>query len=494
MARVRTSQSPPARPNDRQRRWEVAVIGGGITGLSAAWALSADDDTVVTLFEGSEHLGGKLAGTELVGVNLDVGAESMLAARPEATRLAGEVGLKPAIVHPESRSVCVFARGQLRPIPTGLVTGVPTNLRALAASGIISVPGLLRIPVDQVKRRTEVGSDISVGDYITARIGREVVERLADPLLAGVYAGNADHLSLRMANPSLFRQIQSDSSLLLAASRVHSGGAQNAGARRGPAFAGIRGGIARLAAKTASSLQTHGVTTHTGDPVLRLRRLRNRWVVATASIEREFDAVVMAAPADVAADLLRVSAPFTAMQLRSIEYSSQAVVTLAYPVAAMPPVKGTGFFIPPFKGYHVKGVTYTSNKWEWVASDARGTSPGGAFIVRASVGRFGDDAVLERDDAEIVRLVRAELTSIAGLPPVTIDHRVTRWPNSIPQYHVGHVDLVERAKRALADVPGLALAGAAYDGVGVASCIASGRRAAMDVIRHLDESSEQAHG
>ena len=151
-------------------------------------------------------------------------------------------------------------------------------------------------------------------------------------------------------------------------------------------------------------------------------------------------------------------------------------------------------FIPPFKGYHVKGVTFVSNKWEWVAREARGTSARGAFIVRASVGRYGDEAVLERDDDELVRLVRSELTAIAGLPPVTIDHRVTRWQHSIPQYHVGHVELVERAKRALADVPGLALAGAAYDGVGVASCIASGRRAAMDIIRHLDETSEQAYG
>ena len=449
---------------------------------------------MVTVLEGSEQLGGKLASTELVGVTLDVGAESMLAARPEATRLANEVGLRPSIVHPESRSVCVLARGQLRPIPAGLVTGVPTNLRALAASGIISLPGLLRIPMDQMIRRTEVGADISVGAYLTARIGREVVERLGDPLLAGVYAGNADHLSLRMANPSLFRQIHKDASLLQAAARVHSGGAHNAGARRGPAFAGIRGGIARLATKSATALQAQGVVIHTGDPVRRLRRIRDRWLVATAAGEREYDAVVMAAPADVAADLLRVSAPFTAMQLRSIEYASQAVITLAYPVGAMPPVTGTGFFIPPFKGYHVKGVTFVSNKWEWVAREARGTSARGAFIVRASVGRYGDEAVLERDDDELVRLVRSELTAIAGLPPVTIDHRVTRWQHSIPQYHVGHVELVERAKRALADVPGLALAGAAYDGVGVASCIASGRRAAMDIIRHLDETSEQAYG
>ena len=494
MARARASQSRSARPAQRDYKWEVAVIGGGITGLSAAWALSADADTVVTVLEADAQPGGKLASTDIVGVTVDTGAESMLAARPEATRLANEVGLRPAIVHPESRSVCVLARGQLREIPTGLVTGVPTNLRALAASGIISLPGLLRIPMDQVIRRTEVGADISVGAYLTARVGREVVERLADPLLAGVYAGNADHLSLRMANPSLFRQIQKDASLLQAASRVHSGGAQKAGARRGPAFAGIRGGIARLAAKTVSSLQAQGVVIHTGEPVLRLRRARNRWLVATPTSEREYDAVVMAAPANVAADLLRVSAPFTAMQLRAIEYSSQAVVTLAYPVGAMPPVTGTGFFIPPFKGYQVKGVTFSSNKWEWVARDARGSSKRGAFIVRASVGRYGDEAALELDDTELVNNVRAELTEIAGLPPITIDHRVTRWQNSIPQYHVGHVELVDRAKRALADVPGLALAGAAYDGVGVASCIASGRRAAMDILRHLDETSELANG
>jgi oxygen-dependent protoporphyrinogen oxidase len=227
--------------------------------------------------------------------------------------------------------------------------------------------------------------------------------------------------------------------------------------------------------------------------VERLRRVRRRWEVHTAAGAREFDAVVVAVPAAQAAALLRTSAPFSAMQIMAIDYASVAVVTLAYPSSEVGKLDGSGFLVPPVEGYSIKGVTYSTNKWEWLAREARSSSPRGMVLVRASLGRYGDAEVLERDDAELAALVRADLAAIVGLVPATRAERVTRWDGALPQYRVGHVELVQRARDALVDSPGVALAGAAYDGVGIASCIASGRQAARKVVRDLVENGVQAH-
>lgn len=473
---------------------EVAVIGGGIAGLAAALDLSALSGVAVTLFEAAEQLGGKLRAGEIAGVTVDVGAESVLAARPEALSMAGRVGLKPSVEFPAARHANVLSRGSLRPLPPGLVTGVPTDLRALAASRIMTLPGLLRIPWDQVRRGVDLDGDVSVGDLLRDRLGQEVVDRLAEPLLAGVYAGDPFQLSLQMANPSLFRQLTRDDSLLDAAQATRAGSGSLSGSRRGPVFAGFRGGIARLAQKTAEVIAAQGGLIRTGVDVQRLRRTGGRWQVMTAEQAYDFDAVVVAVPAPPAARMLRISAPFVAAQLLSMEYASVAVVSLAYRASEVESLDGSGFLVPPIEGHQVKGVTFTSAKWSWAARAARSAQPRGNVLVRASFGRHGDEAVLERDDEELVALALAELHDIAGLPAHTVDATVTRWDEALPQYRVGHAELVQRARTALTDVPGLALAGAAYDGVGVASCIASGQSAARAVRRHVEEMEAAAHG
>ncbi len=479
---------------EQTERYDVAVIGGGITGLAAALELLGNGDVDVTLMESDAHVGGKLRQAEVAGVTVDAGAESMLAVRPEALRLAGDVGLKPSIVHPASRTAYLLSGGHLRALPVGMVTGIPTDLRALAASRVMSLGGLLRIPVDQLMGKPDVGDDVSVGEFVTQRMGREVVDRLAEPLLAGVYAGNPDELSLRMVNPSLFRQVSRDRSLIKAARSVRSGSAIAAGARRGPVFAGLRNGVSRLATKTAETLVAGGAHVRTDTKVTGLRRSRRRWQVSTSDGVFEYDAVVLAVPAAAAAGLLRTSAPFAAAQLRSIEAASVAVVTLAYRSSQVPTLSGTGFLVPPVEGHHVKGVTYVTNKWEWAARAAKTANPRGLTIVRASYGRYGDESVLERDDAALASLARSELASIAGLPPVTVDESVTRWRHALPQYRVGHVDVVNRARDSLVDAPGVALAGASYDGVGVASCISSGRQAARKIARELEADVVENYG
>lgn len=473
---------------------EVAVVGGGIAGLSAALELSSLPGVTVTLFEADAHPGGKLRAGEIAGIGVDVGAESVLAARPEALTLAGQVGLKPSVEFPAARHANVLSQGRLRPLPPGLVTGVPTDLRALAASRIMSLPGLLRIPLDQVRPRVRLVGDVSVGHLLCERLGPEVVERLAEPLLAGVYAGDPYQLSLQMANPSLFRQLTRDESLLAAARATRAGSGTSSGSRRGPVFAGFRGGVSRLAAKTAEAFIAQGGVLRTATEVERLRRTEFGWQVLTGDHAYDFDAVVVAVPAQPAARMLRLSAPFVAAQLLAVDYASVAVVTLAYRAGDVPELDGSGFLVPPVEGFHVKGVTYSTAKWLWSARAARSARPNGVVLVRASLGRYGDDAVLECDDDELSAIATAELADIAGLPMSTVDTLVTRWSDALPQYRVGHADLVNRARSALYDSPGLALAGAAYDGVGVASCIASGQSAARAVRQYLEDMKVAAYG
>lgn len=480
-----------------QRKPEVVVIGAGITGLAAAWELADSDDVSVTVLESASEVGGKLRVSPVAGVPVDEGAESMLAIRPEAVRLASSVGLRPSIVHPATREAQLLSRGVLRALPAGLVSGVPTDLRALAASRVLSLPGLLRIPLDQIMGRTYIGEDVSVGSFLSERLGREVVDRIAEPLLAGVYAGNADELSLRMANPYLFRLLTRESSLLNAAKETRTGSAAIAGSRQGPVFAGISGGLGRLAAKLATALPGRGVRVRTDTAVTRMRRSHNGWEVFVGDERLTFDGVVLAAPAPTAASLLRTSAPFAAIQLQAIDYASVAIVTLAYRSAGLPPLSASGFLVPPIEGHFVKGVTYSTTKWDWLARAAKTKSRNGLTIVRVSMGRYGDADVLQRDDADLAELARLELTSLIGLPLDTVADRVTRWDKALPQYRVGHVDLVTRARDALQDVPTLALAGAAYDGVGIPSCIASAVSAARQVSRSVRERQEVqggAHG
>jgi protoporphyrinogen/coproporphyrinogen III oxidase len=473
---------------------EIAVIGGGIAGLTAAWDLSEAGDVAVTVFEASEALGGKLSSTAIADVTIDAGAESLIAARPEGISLAAQVGLRPSVVHPAVREAAVLSRGALRTLPPGLVSGVPTDLRALAASRIMSLHGLLRIPMDEVRGGIELQGDVSVGDLLSERLGPEVVDRLAEPLLAGVYAGDPYQLSLQMANPSLFRQLQRDKSLLKAARAVRAGSASSAGARRGPVFAGIRGGVFRLAAKTADAIVAHGGHIRTSTPVTMLRRTPEAWQVITDDRTYAFDGVIIAVPAYTAAPLLRTIAPFTAVQLMSIEYASVALVVLAYHSADTRDLKGTGFLVPPVEGYAVKGVTYTTQKWEWAARAAKTTTRRGLSILRASVGRYGDEQVLDLDDTELIAQVQSELADIIGTPAKSLHAEVIRWPAALPQYRVGHAEVVEKARAALQGAPGLALAGAAYDGVGVASCIASGHTAARQVFQYALEHRTEAHG
>ncbi|MFI6483033.1 protoporphyrinogen oxidase [Nonomuraea sp. NPDC050663] len=454
----------------------VVIVGGGISGLAAAWYLRQSGPVRVTVLEGSPRIGGKLWASEVAGVRLDAGAEAMLARRPEGKELAKLVGLGDELVSPGTTRAAVYSRGELRPLPKGQVMGVPSDLTELARSGIISPGGLLRVPMDQILPATLVRTDVSVAAYIRARMGDEVLERMVEPLLGGVYAGRADMLSLDATMPRVATLARSERSLLSAARQIAGEAPKDAG----PVFTTLRGGLGSLPEAVAKA---SGAEIRTGVTVRELHRLEHGWRLVTGPVPApetiEADAVIIAVPAAPAARLLRREVPKAAAELGRIEYASMAIVTLAYPASAFPSLpEGSGYLVPSVEGRPIKAVTFSSIKWPHLSQDL--------VLVRCSIGRLGEEHLLQRDDGELISLAMTELAEVSGVRGLPVDTRVTRWGGALPQYNVGHLDRVARIRAAVAVQPGLEVCGAAYDGLGVPACIATARTAAARVLSRVE--------
>ncbi|RFS82794.1 protoporphyrinogen oxidase [Actinomadura spongiicola] len=473
----------------------AVVVGGGIAGLAAAREL-ARGGVRVTVLEGSPLIGGKLRVSEIAGLAVDEGAESVLTRRPEALDLVRDLGRGDDLRAPGTTSSAILSRGALRRFPAGQVMGVPSDLRALAASRVLSPAGLARVPLDLVLPETPRGGDVSVAAYVGARLGREVVDRLVEPLLGGVFAGRVELLSFETALPAVAAAARTHRSLIGAAQGVRGASSKDSG----PVFATLPGGLGTLPGLVADDVVAAGGTVRTGATVRELRRRDGGWRLTIgptrAPEQLDADAVVIAVPAAPAARLLKADVPAAARELAGIEYASMAIVTLAYPAAAFPRLpKGSGYLVPAVEsdpergGRGVKAVTFSSVKWPHL----RDRDPG-LIVVRCSIGRFGEERTLQRSDTELADVAVAELAATCGVTGPPVETRVTRWGGGLPQYNVGHADRVARVRAAVADQPGLAVAGAAYDGLGVPACVASAHAAATRILDDLRSREGADHG
>ncbi|MDQ1689100.1 MAG: protoporphyrinogen/coproporphyrinogen oxidase [Frankiaceae bacterium] len=436
----------------------VLVIGGGISGLAAAYALR--DVAKVTVLESSDRVGGKLRSGSLAGFSVDVGAEMVLARRPEAVELARAVGLE--LVHPATTSAQVLVEGELHPLPGGTLLGVPTEPKALV--GLLATADLARIEAEAEGQFPPLTTDVAVGALVRERLGSAIVDRLVDPLLGGVYAGHADRLSLQATVPGLAAELAKDGSLVRSARRA----AAAARGGEGPVFATIRGGLGRLPEAVAEASKASLVVNTTAR---ELQRTADGWRVitgpTTAPVAYEADSVVVAVPAPAAARLL---APFVdTSQLGAVELASTALVSFAFPPSALP--AASGVLVPASEGRFVKAVTWSSSKWSHL--------PGDVTLVRASVGRAREVRDLQMTDEELAARAGEDLRALGGPTAEPLDWIVTRWGGGLPQYGVGHLDLVARVRAGLP--AGVAVCGAVWDGVGVPSCIRSGQQAAMRI-------------
>ncbi|MCU1494673.1 MAG: hemG [Acidimicrobiaceae bacterium] len=501
----------------------VLVVGAGVAGLVAARQLAGRYEVV--LLERERRAGGKLVTSEFRGRPLDLGPDNFITRNDAAERLCREIGLGDDLLAPATSSAAVFARGLPRPLPKGLVLGVPTDLGALRRSGIVGPGAVLRAAADLVLPRSRASmmlaarldggaGDPTVAEVVRPRLGAEVLGALVDPLIGGINAGDSARLSFAAAAPSLASAAAGRRSLLRALrprpSADPRGEDGSASPHTSPLFLGLQGGLGTLVARLVLECERAGVDVRLDTGVNALERCPagagSAWVLRCASERLEADGVVLALPAPGAAELLGTVSPVLARECGDIAYAGVATVTLAWPDRVVPAkladllggahsgarglsggdhssvspagtsaiLPGSGVLIPRSSGHLVTAATFTSTKWP------RSANPG-EVVVRASVGRDGDDRSERLDDDELVRRVRDELSSILGITAAPLETVVQRWPASFPQYVTGHLDRGTRIRRLATSLPALALAGAGYEGIGIPACIASGERAAAAV-------------
>ena len=473
----------------------VVVIGGGITGLAAAYEVGRRaPEAEVILLEAGPRLGGKVLTSAIAGTAVDAGPDAFLARVPWAVDLCRELGLADDLVSPAARRAYVWSRGALRALPSAMVLGVPLDLDELAETGLVSPAGIDRarrdlddsphaklraVRSEDVRRGRVFGPaggatdpDLSVGEVVRSRLGDEVLERVVDPLLGGINAGDSDRLSLEASAPQLAAAARRDASLIrgLQAERADLASDPDA-----PLFFTLPEGLGRLVDRLAEAL-TADVRLDT--PVERIQRTSSGYEAVTPAGPLDADAFVVTTPAAVAAEQLAPVAPAAAADLAEIEYASVALVTFAVPEEAVRrDLDASGFLVPRIEGLALTACSWASSKWAHLQQD-------GQVLLRASAGRFGDDEALALDDDDLVERLLADLATtmdLQGRPSAT---RVSRWPASFPQYQPGHLSLVDRIERAAREeAPGVVVAGAALRGVGLPACIRQGREAAAQVVQ-----------
>lgn len=449
---------------------EAIVVGGGVSGLMAARRL-AQAGRRVTVLEADERVGGQVRTVDVAGRPIDTGAEAVHLASPAVRAVLDELGLAESKIASRPGRTWLVARSGLRRMPEGVGPAGPTRLGPVLTSRILSPLGLARAAAEPwIAKRHKETRDISVGDFIRTRFGREVAERFVDPMLGGLHSGDIDRLSLQAASPMLAGVARSGKSLTLSRKT------RRAAPSTAPAaFVTWPEGLRRLPDTLAAS---DGVTVRTGATAVALHRTPTGTQVELEGGERlEADEVVLALPAARVADLLEAEVPAAAEQLRGIPMATVATVVLAWPRAAVADVsafEGTGIMLPSSRVRVLKSATFVSTKWPQHDSEE-------LFVARVSAGRSGDSVVADRDDETLVDDLLEDLRRLTGVTARPSHVLVTRWVEAMPQLEIGHADRVAAARSALADWPGLVLAGSTVDGVGLVSALASGERAAQSL-------------
>jgi len=463
----------------------LAVIGAGVSGLAAAGELvrlakQSATPLSLSVFEASDRAGGKLLTTDFVGADVDLGSESLLARDPEVEATIATLGLSSSLIRPATTSASIWNGRRMIAIPKDSVLGVPLypwRVDAVRALGLI---GAARASLEPWLGRAQPDLDGPLGDFVSRRVGRAVLVRLVDPLLGGVYAGPARHLSTGAVAPQLLAAVEGGGSLLQGLRHVRSPVASTPS----PApFVSFDGGLAKLVGGLLDALP--GDAVRVGSSVVAIDtpgpdRIR---LESQGRSKAEFEGVILALPAPAAAGLLGPISDRLGGLLRQLEYASVATVTLAYPETAFArPLPGSGFLVARRPRRTVTACTFMDRKWPNLRQ------PGFA-ILRASVGSFGDEWALALDDATLVSSVHRELRTILGLSQLPVDVRVQRWHGSLPQYRTGHLGWRTRVAEAVAALPAsMELTGAAFGGIGIAACLREGATSARALWARLQPS------
>lgn len=453
---------------------KIAIIGGGISGLTAAFyiqkqSIESGEDVHITIYEQDNRLGGKIRTEKKDGFVIERGPDSFLKRKKEALELVEDLHLTDRVISNQTGKSYILKDDTLHPIPEGSVMGVPTHIKPLLDSGLLSMDGKALALNDLFIPPLPEFEDISVGDFFKQRLGEEVVDNLISPLLSGIYAGNIYKLSLQIALPHFIDVERRVGSLML-------GLGNNAPKKKTSQFATIDSGLESLVEAMAASFKTEKVTIRTGVKVTKILRNGDGYVVESDNGKSAADHIVISVPHHVTESLLP-NADYLKRQ-NADPNTSVATIAIAFSQEAVHMSKeGTGFVISRREPKSITAATWTHMKWGHAA-------PEGKALIRCYVGKSGDDSIIGKSDDELVATALKDMggtVEISGDPDFAL---VSRWPNAMPQYPVGHKQWLENVKQHLAkDYPGIILAGASYDGVGVPDCIRQGKAAAKQIMK-----------
>ncbi len=456
----------------------IAIVGGGISGLATAYALEerrrAGELLEYAVYESSSRFGGVLATEQVDGCLIEAGPDSFLTEKPWAADLCRRLGIEDQLIgsNDSDRKTYILVKGKLTPLPDGLMFMVPTKLAPALLSTLFSPATKFRMVREWRFAPRGSRSDESVAALVERHYGAEMVERLADPLLSGVYGGEAAQLSVRAVLPR-FLEMESKYGSLgrgMLVARKNKNSTQPAP----PMFTSLKGGMQQLAEALAAALP--GDALRANSPVQAVQRQDRGWVVSAGYASDQFDAVIVATPATAAVPLLEITCAAVASELKAIPYSSSMTVALGFDKdvrTSLPP--GFGFLVPHSEGKRMLAATFVHNKFPHRAPEDRA-------LIRCFLGGTRDEAVLQLPDDEILKIVREELRQILGLSAEPIFTRIYRWKGAMAQYVVGHLERLQRIEGLLKQWPGLVLAGNAYRGIGVPDCVRSGEAAAHQAV------------
>jgi oxygen-dependent protoporphyrinogen oxidase len=472
----------------------IAIIGGGIAGLAAAYELEkarAEGAPVeYTLFESRERLGGSLASEVVDGAVIERGPDSFLTEKPAAAELCRELGLGAELLpsNDAARKTYILVRNRLVPLPDGLMFLVPTKLVPTALTRLFSIRTKIRMALELLHPPRPTGlPDESVASLVERHFGAEAVDRLADPLLSGIYGGDSAELSARTVLPRLVEMETKYGSLTrgmlaahsqMRARAANSSKESNRGAAPRPIFTALRGGMQQLVDALTARLNPKSIRVNT--PVTAITKTLNGWTIECAGIAETYDAIIAASPAWAIGALLKPIDSVLGEELAAIPYSSSITINLVYDESKLGPLPdGFGFLVPASEGRAMLACTFVHRKF-------LGRTPPGKAVFRAFLGGIRNETLLTEPDEKLITIVRRELSEILGKQTISLavepEHaEVARWRRAMAQYAVGHQDRIARINTRVAALPGLRLAGNAYDGIGIPDCIRLGRQAAKDL-------------
>ncbi|MGD6817750.1 protoporphyrinogen oxidase [Metabacillus sp. 113a] len=462
---------------------KIVILGGGLTGLSAAYYLQKElaarsEKAEITLIEASPRLGGKIKTVRKDGYVIERGPDSFLERKSSAPELVKDLGLESQLVNNAVGRSYVLLKDGLHPIPRGAVMGIPTQVKPFVTSGLFSLTGKLRAAGDFILPKGEQQNDQSLGRFFRRRLGDEVVENLIEPLLSGIYAGDIDKLSLMSTFPQFYETEQEHRSLILGMKKSVPGTSQKHDpSRKKGIFQTLTGGLETLIEALEESLT--GVRVLKGTRVNAIKKQSNGTyeIGLSSGLQVEADSVIMALPHTAAGSLLEDS-EFD--YFRQMPSTSVATVALIFSKENVSMTKeGTGFVISRNGGYSITACTWTNKKWPHTAPDDK-------VILRAYVGKAGEETIVDQSDEQLAAIVMEDLKKTMAISGKPEDYVVSRWKQSMPQYNVGHRENMERISHYTSQTyPGLYLAGASFGGVGLPDCIDQGKAAVKKTMEYL---------